>query len=197
MSRKSILAAAVALLAIAVLLALWLLPRDRGRSASPVSAEPVSADRASPVPQALPSEQLPTPGGAREVPAIEVPQLEPAAEDARTIQLLVLSQDDERPIAGARVTVYDEETAHAMSVGTETGAAGRCLLQVADGADSVRLRVEKNGFFHLNGHFQCRPEITLRMSPTSTLSRSGLGAPMKSAPIETSSAAGISATKRR
>lgn len=170
MSRKSILAAAVALLAIAVLLALWLLPRDRGRSASPVSAEPVSADRASSVPQALPSEQLPTPGDAREVPAIEVPQLEPAAEDARTIQLLVLSQDDERPIAGARVTVYDEETAHAMSVGTETGAAGRCLLHVADGAESVRLRVEKKGFFHLNGHFQCRPEITLRMSPTSTLS---------------------------
>lgn len=174
MSRKSVLAGAVALLAMAGLLALWLLPQDRGRGATPVSAEPVSAQRASPELQALPSEQLPTPGDAREVAAIEVLQPGPALEATRTIQLLVLSQNDERPIAGARVTAHDEGTARgtrqAIPVESETGASGRCVLQVADSSESVRLKVEKEGYFHLDAHFHCRPELTLRLSPTSTLS---------------------------
>jgi hypothetical protein len=171
-SRKSKRTGAVALLAIAVLLGLWLWKFGGGATQDAVG--PASAERSAPVLQTQPSELLPLPTTEREVAGVEDQPPAPDPKETRTIQLLVMSHGDGRPISGARVTAYEDGTdggsESAKPTESESDADGRCVLRVADSTRPVRLKVEKEGFFHLNAFYERRQELTLRLAPTSTLS---------------------------
>jgi hypothetical protein len=172
-SRNTTLCAAVVLLVVAGLSGIWLRQRESGPGALPNPAGPAAADPSAPVRQAPPSGLQSPPEPAREVASSEGLPTAPAAEAARTIQILVLRQDDERPISGAKVTAYEvatnEGSERTMPAAIETGADGRCACRVATSASLVHLKVEKEGFFHVNAHYERLEQLTIRLMPTARL----------------------------
>jgi len=173
MIGKTTLCAGVVLLVVAGLLGLWLRQRESGLGALPNPAGPAAADHSAPVLQAPPSELRPPPEPAREVADTEAPAAASALQVARTIQILVLRQENESPISGATVTAYEptEQGGERPTLPeSDTGVDGRCAVRVAASGESVHLRVEKDGFFHVNAYYERAAELTLRLAPTATIS---------------------------
>lgn len=79
--------------------------------------------------------------------------------------MLVLSEEGELPIAGARITAFEDPPPPPA----ETDASGRCELQVAPSSETIRLRVEKEGFFHASANYYRQERLTIRLEHVVTL----------------------------
>lgn len=164
MSRNAKVVTTFGLLALVALVGLWLRLDGSGRSVRPGSEGTHHQDS---VPQEQPIELPSAPKLPREV--VPTQATAPVAEKARSMHLLVLRAEDDRPVPGVSIQAYEDGAKESQAVLGTTGEDGRCLIRVADAATSVRLRVEKEGYFHLNAYYERRDELTLRLTSTATL----------------------------
>ncbi len=88
------------------------------------------------------------------------------AVPSTTIHLRVLHKGTDQPIAGARVTTFEDS-----AVGVrETDASGACEFRVPRSSEPMLLRVDREGFFHVKANCERREELEVRLHRTTVLS---------------------------
>src|SRR5687767_12078109 len=149
---RSLLAAA---LLAAILAGLWFffvewgapeIDLRAGRSVE--TSAPREADELAP-PQPVARAQV----AVAEPAAAEQSEAAQAGHDARTIRLILFDRENDRPVEGARVETFQGSI---PAVAT-TDASGSCAVQARTDADSIRMAIERAGYFHVRGDFMIGP----------------------------------------